>query len=225
MRAVILVSVILAAAASTAGGQATPDKLAKGAGVTVKGWQGRVDPSAEKEGQKITDATFALVRGAIRVTSGPPAIYWNPSNKARGRYAARASFTQTKVTEHSSAYGLFIGGTDLAGPRQNYLYCLITGTGAYLVKHRVGNEVHDLAARTEHAAITRADAAGTVTNEVAWDVTAERTSCLVNGQEVWGYASKGLIGEGKLETLDGIAGIRVNHDLDVHVSGFAVTRH
>jgi hypothetical protein len=225
MRAVIFVSVILAVAASAAGAQATPDKLAKGGGVTVKGWQGRIDPSAEKEGKKITDATFAQVGGAIHVTSGPPAIYWSASNKAGGSYTAKAAFTQTKAADHASAYGVFIGGTGLAGPRQNYLYCLITGTGAYLVKHRVGNEVHDLAARTEHEAIKRVDAAGTVTNEVAWQVTPERTSCVVNGKEVWGYASKGLIGEGKLETLDGIAGIRVNHDLAVRVSGFGITRH
>lgn len=224
MRGVIFAAVIIAAAASVAGAQGNPAKLGKGGGVTVKGWHGRIDPSAEKEGRKITEASFAPVGGGIHVNSGPPAIYWSPTNKTSGSYTAKATFAQTKATAHASAYGIFIGGTDLAGPRQNYLYCLVTGAGTYQVKHRIGNEVHDLAARTEHAAIRKTDAAGTATNEVAWKVTPERTSCLVNGKEVWGYASKGLLGPGKLETLDGIAGLRVTHDLDVHVSGFAVTQ-
>ncbi len=222
MRGVIYGVVIFAAAASIAGAQGHPHKPVKGAGVTVKGWQGRIDPSAEREGSKLTDATFAPSSGGIHVISGPPAIYWSPSNKASGSYTARATFAQTNATAHASAYGVFIGGTGLAGPRQNYLYCLVTGAGTFQVKHRVGNEVHDLAARTEHAAIRNTDAGGRATNEVAWKVTPERTSCLVNGTEVWGYASKNLLGPGKLETLDGIAGLRITHDLDVHVSGFAV---
>lgn len=222
MRGVSYGVVMLVAAMSIAGAQGNPDKPVKGGGVTVKGWHGRIDPSAEKEGRKLSDATFAPSAGGIQVISGPPAIYWNPSNKANGSYTATAMFAQVNATAHASAYGVFIGGTDLAGPRQNYLYCLVTGAGTYQVKHRVGNEVHDLAARTEHAAIRKTDAGGRATNEVAWKVTPERTSCLVNGTEVWGYASKNLLGPGKLETLDGIAGLRITHDLKLHVSGFAV---
>ena len=222
MRGVSYGVVILVLAAATAGAQGNPDKPVKGGGVTVKGWHGRIDPSAEKEGRKLTDATFAPFDGGIRVISGPPAIYWSPTNKASGSYTAMANFAQTNATAHASAYGVFIGGTDLAGPRQNYLYCLVTAAGTYQVKHRIGNEVHDLAARTDHAAIRKSDAGGRATNQVAWKVTPERTSCLVNGTEVWGYASKNLLGPGKLETLDGIAGLRITHDLNVHVSGFAV---
>jgi hypothetical protein len=222
MRGVSYGLVILAAATSFAGAQGNPGKQVKGGGVTVKGWQGRIDPSAEKEGRKLTDGTFAPSGGGIQVVSGPPAIYWSPSNKASGSYTASAMFAQTNATAHASAYGVFIGGTDLAGPRQNYLYCLVTGAGTFQVKHRIGNEVHDLAARTEHSAIHKTDAAGRANNEVRWKVTPERTSCLVNGVEVWGYASKNLLGPGKLETLDGVAGLRITHDLTLHVSGFAV---
>jgi hypothetical protein len=224
MRAVRFAMIMVAASASIAGAQHNPDKPGKGGGITVKGWHGRIDPSAEKEGRKLSDATFAPVAGGIHVNSGPPAIYWSPSNKASGSYTAKATFAQTNATAHASAYGIFIGGTDLSGPRQNYLYCLVTGAGTFQVKHRIGNEVHDLAARTGHAAIKKTDASGSATNEVAWKVTPERTACLVNGTEVWGYASKGLLGPGKLETLDGIAGLRITHDLDVQVTGFAVTR-
>ncbi len=220
-----LVGVLMSAVASSiVTAQGDPDKLVKDGGVTVKGWHGRLDPSAEAEGKKITDAAFLPMSDGMHVTSGPAAIYWSNDNRAKGSYTAKATFTQTKAPMHLEFYGMFIGGTDLQGAKPNYLYCLVTGAGVFLVKHRVGGEVHDLAARTEHAAIIKGDAKGQATNEIAWDVTPERTSCVVNGKEVWSYASKDLIGPGKLETLDGIAGIRVNHNLDVHVSGFAVTK-
>ena len=223
MRGILIASWLLAISGSVGGAQGGPDradKPVKDGGVTVKGWQGRIDPSAEKAGKKLSDAALSPMGDGMHATSGPAAIYWNNANRGKGTYTAKATFTQTKAPARLEFYGMFIGGTDLRGDKQNYLYCLVTGAGVFLVKHRVGGEVHDLAARTEHAAINRANAAGTATNEVAWQVTPERTSCLVNGKEVWGYASKDLIGPGKLETLDGIAGIRVNHDLDVHVAGF-----
>ena len=40
---------------------------------------------------------------------------------------------------------------------------------------------------------------------------------LVNGQEVYGTDAKGM-------ALDGIVGIRANHNLDLHIEGFDVHR-
>jgi hypothetical protein len=199
-----------------------PDKLVKDGGVLVKGWKGRVDPQAEKRGSKIIDAKFSDLAGGWHVVAGPPAIYWNPANSASDAYTAKATFTQVKPTEHAEYYGLFIGGSTLDGPRQNYLYCAIAGNGTFTVKHRIGDEVHELAGRTAHPAIKAVDASGKATNQLGWNVTKERTSCLVNGTEVWGYASAGLVGEGKLVSLDGIVGLRVNHNLEVQVSGFSL---
>ncbi|MBC7897554.1 MAG: hypothetical protein H7066_19195 [Cytophagaceae bacterium] len=224
MRALIVLSfAIVSTVPLVAFGQASdPDKHVKDGGVLVKGWAGRVDPQAEKRGSKITDAKFADLAGGWHVTAGPAAIYWNAANAGTGAYTAKATLTQLKPTEHAEYYGLFIGGSKLDGPLQNYLYCAIAGNGTFTVKHRVGGEVHELAGRTANAAIKAVDATGKATNQVGWRVTKERTSCLVNGTEVWSYASPSLVGEGKLESLDGIVGIRVNHNLEVQVSGFAV---
>ncbi|MGQ0649387.1 MAG: hypothetical protein ACT4P7_17680 [Gemmatimonadaceae bacterium] len=223
MQTLVKTLVAVLAVPVVAGAQSgDPDKLVKDGGVLVAGWTGRLDPQAEKRGAKITDAKFWSMGPGIHVTAGPPAIYWNPSNRGLGDYVAKATFAQTKATEHAEYYGLFIGGTNLSGPMQNYLYCAIAGNGTFVVKHRIGDEVHELAGRTANAALKQVDATGKASNEIAWRVTKDRTSCLVNGTEVWGYASKDLIGPGKLESTDGIAGIRVNHNLDVHISGFGV---
>lgn len=224
MRPSIALSFALVAAlpvVATAQGN-DPDKLVRDGGVLVKGWSGRVDPQAVKRGSKITDAKFADRAGGWHVVAGPAAIYWNAANIGAGAYTVTATFAQVKPTEHAEYYGLFIGGSRLDGAKQNYLYCAIAGNGTFTVKHRVGDEVHELAGRTANAAIKPVDASGKATNQVGWKVTKDRTSCLVNGTEVWGYASPSLVGEGKLESLDGIVGIRVNHNLEVQVSGFAI---
>jgi hypothetical protein len=224
MRTSILLSfVVFSAFPLVVTGQGSdPDKLVKDGGVLVKGWSGRVDPQAVKRGSKITDAKFADLAGGWRVTAGPAAIYWNGANVGSGAYTATATFVQVKPTEHAEYYGLFIGGSKLDGAKQNYLYCAIAGNGTFTVKHRVGDEVHELAGRTANPAIKAVDASGKATNQVGWKVTKDRTSCLVNGTEVWVYASPSLVGEGKLESLDGIVGIRVNHNLEVQVSGFSI---
>jgi hypothetical protein len=224
MRRLLIISLLLSVSGSAGAQAAGADQGKPDGGVTVKGWQGRIDPGAVKEGMKLADLRFAPMGDGMHVTTGPAAIFWSPSSKGEGSYTVTASFTQTKAPEHAEFYGVFMGGSDLEKESQNYLYCLVSGTGVFLVKHRYGNEMHDLQARTVHAAITKADAAGKATNAVAWRVTPERTSCLINGKEVWGYASKDLLGPGKLVSTDGIAGIRVNHNLDVHVSGFAIAK-
>lgn len=223
---IVLSGVVVVAGTASAQNVAAKGEGSVGGGVTVRGWRGRVDPSVERQGHKLDEVSFADADAdsAWRVSSGPAAIYWSPSNRASGTYTVAASFTQTKATEHPEFYGIFIGGTDLGGTSMNYLYCLVSGTGVFLVKHRIGDEIHDLAARTQHASIVRVDASGRATNEVGWRVTPERTSCVVNGKEVWGYASSNLIGPGKLETLNGIAGIRVNHHLDLEIRGFGIEK-
>jgi len=193
-------------------------------GVLVTGWRGRVDPQAEKKGATISDVKFWTMGGGLHVTAGPPATYWNPDHVATGNYRVSATFTQTTAPVHPEAYGLFIGGTQLDGDRQNYLYCVIFGTGMFSIKHRFGGEVHTLIDRRASGALKTVDGAGRATNEVAWTVAGNQVSCAINGTPVASFERAQLLGEGKLETIDGVYGIRVNHNLDVHIARFALTR-
>ena len=213
---VLLVCAPVAARAQSA---SDPDKNAAG-GVLVKGWVGRTD----RPNQDIKNAKFADMGGGFHVTSGPAAIYWSPANVAKGNYTVKASFTQTKAPTHPEAYGLFIGGSKLNEDAQNYLYCIVRGDGKYLIKHRYGSELHTLADWTDNAAVKKQDEAGKATNEIAWKVGPEKVSCSVNGTDVQTFNRSDLTGAGKLEALDGVYGIRVNHNLDVHISGFGLSK-
>ena len=213
-----LVTLIAPVAAMAQGTMADPDKNAAG-GVLVKGWTGRTD----RPNQDIKNAKFVEMGGGFHVTAGPAAIYWNPANVAKGNYVVKASFSQTKAPTHPEAYGLFIGGTKLNEESQNYLYCLVRGDGKVMVKHRYGSEVHTLTDWTDNAAVKKQDDAGKATNEVALSVGADKVACSVNGTEVASYPKAQTIGAGKLESTDGLYGIRVNHNLDVHISGFGMS--
>lgn len=202
-----------------------PDKNVAEGGVKVAGWQARLDrPTA-----KVTDLKFVSMGPGFHVTSGPAAIYWNPATTtakvgSKG-YTVKGTFTQTKAPMHPEAYGVFVMGNDLAGDNQNYTYFLVRGDGKFLINHRYHDQVHKLVNWTDNAAVKKADADGKATNEVAIDVGPETTTFWVNGTQVHSVPSKEIVGDEKNVSLDGIAGIRVNHNLDVHVGSFAVTQN
>lgn len=197
-------------------------KATAGGGVQVAGWTGRVDPQAAKAGRNLSEDKVVAMGGGFHVTAGPAAIYWNPANTASGNYSVGASFSQTKATVHPEAYGLFIGGKDLEAPNQSYAYFVIRQDGKYLINHRANDStVHKLVDWTANPAVKAADASGKATNTLSIVASADKVSFLANGVEVSSVPRAQLDGMGQGTT--GIAGVRVNHNLDVHIDGFAVT--
>ena len=197
-------------------------KTTAGGGVQVAGWTGRIDPQASKAGRNISEDKVVAMGGGFHVTGGPAAIYWNPANTASGNYTVSASFTQTKPTVHPEAYGLFIGGKDLDTPNQSYAYFEVRQDGKYLINHRANDStVHKMVDWTANPAVRAAGSSGTANNTLSIVVGADKVSFVANGVEVSSVPRAQLDGMGQGTT--GIAGVRVNHNLDVHIDGFAVT--
>jgi hypothetical protein len=129
------------------------------------------------------------------------------------------TFTQMKAPTHPEAYGLFAGGQDLAGAKPSYVYFVVRGDGKYLVKHRAdATEVHTLVDWTASPALKAAGADGKATNALQIRVAADSVRFVANGTTV------GAVPRASLGALAGTAGLRVNHNLDVHVDGFAVAK-
>ncbi len=190
-----------------------PDKKVMDGGVKVAGWQARLD----KPAAKIEDLKFVSMGPGFHVTAGPAAIYWNSAHAASGNYTVKASLTQTKATPHREAYGIFLGGDDLTEPNQSYLYLVIGGTGEYTIKHRAGSETHTIVDWTARPALKKVDEAGKATNELAIEVGGD-VRYMLNGVEVL-KTPRAQVG-----SLDGQTGRRVNHNLDIHVGSFTVTK-
>lgn len=218
-RSLAAFSIVLAAAAPLAAQAAAqgmkqhdPDKKIEG-GTLPAGWMGRTDNATKK----LEDAKFVTMGSGYHVTSGPAAIYWRSASTMGVPFTATATMTQTKAPTHPEAYGVFYMGSKLDSPEQSYAYLLVRGDGKVMVKHRAGAEVHTIMDWTENAAVHKADASGKATNTLTVDAKPDSTRLLVNGVQV------AAIG-GAYAKADGFVGLRVNHNLDVHVSEFTVTK-
>lgn len=216
-RSIMACSLALLAAAplmaQTTAGERDPDVKANG-GTLPAGWMGRTDsPKA-----KLADAKFVTMGAGFHVTSGPAAIYWRAANTTSGPFTASATFRQTKAPPHPEAYGVVFMGRNLQTADQNYAYFLVRGDGKVMVKHRAGSEVHTILDWTDNAAVHKADAAGTATNTLTVDASKpDSVRLLVNGAPVAALPGS------HLGSTDGLVGLRVNHNLDVHIADFKVT--
>ena len=211
------------------------DRVVAGGCIFVQGWKGRIavsDTSSIRQGRKIEDSKFSSIPGGMRVESGPAAIYWNPANVATAPFTLKATFTEAKFQEfndHPHSYGLFIGGNKLDTDQMSVAYCVVYGDGKALVRG-----INPTAPRmaftlmrdtTENAAVHKAaDKLQPVTNEITWHVTADRADCSVNGKPVAGYTKAEMVGAGKLESFDGIVGIRTTHNVDFTVTNWSLTK-
>ena len=190
--------------------QADPDKKVAGGGTLPSGWKARVDGNASLNGVKMMP-----MGGGVHFMTGPAGIYYKPADKGTGAYEARATFTPMEPAAHPEAYGLIIGGADLEGAAQKYTYFLIRQDGKYLIKRRAGDQTPTIADWTDSAAIKKADTSGKMSNTLAVDVGKDKVRFLVNGTEV------AAADTAKVDAA-GIAGLRINHNLNVHVEGFTV---
>jgi hypothetical protein len=184
------------------------------------GWMVRIDRSTNAQDPDDTpNLKFATMGKGFHVTSGPAGVFWNPANTATGDYTASATFVLTKPSGHTNYYGLVIGGGDLGAATQNYIYFLVAQDGTYLVKHRSGDQVHDVKAATPHEAVRKPGADGRSNNALEVRVAGNTVSYVVNGTVVHTTPKSGMTAK-----TDGLVGIRVNHLLDVHIDGFTVKK-
>ena len=204
-----------------------PDKVIPGGGIFVQGWTGKIDASSGRQGRKLEDAKFVQEGNALHVTTGPATTFWNPANTASGNYTVKATFREPKFMElnnHPHSYGIFIGGNNMGGDQMSLLYCVAFGDGSALVRG-FGPAVFTLMRQTPNPAVHKAPAVGQpVTQEIAWTVKGDRAECSINGSVVAGYNKSELVTAGKLQSTDGVFGIRFTHNVEAVISGFGMTK-
>ena len=178
-------------------------------GVEADGWEARLD----RNGDINNVLHFRTMGEGLHASTGGPgaAIFWRPADTHNGDYSISATFTQTAPSSHPNAYGLFLGGADLSGANQQYSYFVVRENGQYLLRKRMGSETPDVTPWTAHDAIKTLDADGRSTNKLTVEVGASQVRFLVNDMEVSSQPRSSF-------GTDGIVGLRVNHQLDVHIA-------
>lgn len=173
------------------------------------------------------DRTVSAPDSAMRVDQMGPgwhfyaasngsAIAYRPGQTASGNFRVEAATFLFPTTGHRDGYGLMLGGRQLDEPGQNYLYFLVRGDGQFLIKHRAGTETHDIVTWTPHAAVPRIDTTN-VRIDLAVEARSDSVVFFVNGQRVHARPRNGT-------PVEGIAGLRINHGLSVHVSSLTVAQ-
>ena len=185
-----------------------------------KGWMVRADRSTSATDPDGAGAIkFTAMGSAFHALNPQAAVYWNPANTASGNYTLKGTFTLMAPSGHTNYYGLVLGGSELEGAGQNYLYFLVAQNGTWLVKHRTGAATEDVVAKTANDAVKKPDATGKSVNALEVRVAADKIDYVVNGTVVHSMPRAGMAVK-----TDGIYGIRVNHLLEVHVDGLAVSK-
>jgi len=209
--------------------QETETRAIKDGGITVAGWQGKIDASEASRGLKLQDAKLAKDGDALHITTGPAVVYWNPANTATGVYTVKASFTEPEYmnrNDHPHPYGIVIGGHDMGTDGQTYLYCAAYGDGRFIVRG-FGPEPFQMNGRRgeTHEAVHKAAGQGQpVTQEIAVSVKADKVECAVNGTVVGTYDKASVVADGRLTSTDGVYGIRFGHNTEALVTGLTVTK-
>lgn len=187
------------------------DTKVQGAGALPEGWTARPDEGPANFKMETMPPGWHLVMGGA-------AIIYRGQDQARPPFSAAAKIHLFPGTgDHQEAFGLFIGGQALDGAGQRYTYFLIRGDGKFKIKRRNGARAEDVTPWAGSAAIVQANREGPVMNVLSVEAATDRVRFLVNGIEVWSGSAKEV-------DANGIVGLRLNHNLSVHVESLELRK-
>jgi hypothetical protein len=189
------------------------DHAVQDGGILPAGWSARPDEEGDLKSVK-----FVTMEPGYHLTLGPATILYREKDRVTGPFHTQATFHQMKKLEHAEGYGLFFGGESMTGADQRYIYFLVRDDGKYLIKRRDGANTSELTKGwTASSAIKKGNAKGQAMNLLEIDAKRDpgKVSFMVNGTTVH------TADAGSMRTK-GIVGLRANHNLDLHVEGFAV---
>jgi len=164
------------------------------------------------------DIYFVNMTPGWHITTGPAAIFYHPDLMADGNYTLESTFHLFDPDDRREAYGVFMGGQNLESDDIMYDYFLLRNSGEFLIKRRTGSETSLIQDWTVNDSILEfgPETESSVENHFRVDVLKDTVTFSVNGVEVARESRDRVM-------TDGIAGLRINHALNVHVSDLKVT--
>lgn len=192
-----------------------PDLRPSGASGLPAGYLGRTD----RANTNLSEAKYVVSGNSWEITTGPAHIIYSPKDAATGNYTVSSTIEQLAAPQHREAFGLIFAGQNLDTPAQKYNYFVVAGTGEMLVKHRDGDVTRDLIGWHKTQWVPAADAQGRQTYRLEVRVAGDSVKFVVNN------VVAGALSKSALNMLtDGIAGLRVNHNLSLRATPVVVAR-
>lgn len=182
-------------------------------GARPAGWTVRYDRA------NAVDSTlaFTAMTPGWHVATGPSGILYDSTRTASGDFALTSEIFLFPG-QRADGFGVFVGGRDLQGAGQQYTYFLLRKDGKFTIKRRDGAAATDLVPWTAHAAVAPHDGGeGTVKHVLGVVAAGDTVRFTVNGTEVAALPRAAV-------APDGVVGLRVNHNLNLHVTSLDVRR-
>jgi hypothetical protein len=157
---------------------------------------------------------FGTMAPGWHVTTRPGAILFEPTHASRGRFVLESeSFLFPGAS--TAGFGVFVGGADLEG-KARYVAFLIRRDGSAAVESVDSGRVTALHPLTKAPAVLPGISSGDVKNVLRVEAEAAAVTFLVNGQKVAEVLRDG-------NHFDGIVGLRVGENLNLHVTNLDLT--
>jgi hypothetical protein len=227
MKEMFVIAAVAVVAAASLSAQFDRDRVIPGGGIFVQGWTGKIDAGSVRQGRTLNDSKFVQEGNALHVIAGPATTFWNPASTASGDYTVKGTFLEPKFMElnsHAHSYGIVIGGNNMGTDQMSYVYCVAYGDGNALVRG-FGPAVFTLLGTSPNPAVHKAAGVGQpVTQEIVWRVKGGRAECSINGTVVAGYDKAQLVAAGRLQSTDGVYGVRFSHNVEAVITGFAMNK-
>lgn len=157
---------------------------------------------------------FGTMAPGWHVTTRPGAILFEPAHQSRGRFVLESE-SFLFPGNSTAGFGVFVGGADL-GANTKYVAFLIRRDGSAAVESVDSGRVTPLHPWTKAAAVLPGSAGGDVKNVLRVEGEASVVTFLVNGQKVAEVPRDGT-------RFDGIVGLRVGENLNLHVTNLDLT--
>jgi hypothetical protein len=187
-----------------------------GGGMIAPGWTAKVDGN-----EPLSKVKFVSEGTGWHLRAAHSATFFRASDVESGSYTVKATLNLMETAPgHAEGYGLILGAKGLgeAPAKQSYTTFTIRADGKFQIRRRTNGEGGDVTnGAIASAAVHKADAKGRSSNEISVVVGATDVRFLVNGQEV--HKAK----RSEVDT-DGQLAIRVNHNLDIAIPAFSVTK-
>jgi hypothetical protein len=208
----IALTMVMAGSAQQTPAHADADKPVTGSGKLPGNWKVRFDkPDAKLETVDVQEETDALT-----FKTGPAGIYYKPDMKAEKDYEVSASFSQLAPAELPEEFGLLIAGADLDKDTQRYTCFMVRQDAKFSIQKRTGATIRSAVAWRPVPAMKEPKGVKS-TNTLVIRAHGDAVRFFIGDKEV-AKLTRAQVGG------DGIAGLRINHNLNVQVSKFAVKK-
>jgi hypothetical protein len=158
---------------------------------------------------------FGTMAPGWHITTRPGAIVFEPNYSTRGRFVVESESFLFPGTSNAG-FGVFVGGANLEGPGARYVAFLIRRDGSAAVEAVEDGKTTALSAWGKSSAVLPGKADGDAKNVLRIEGEAAVVTFVVNGVKVAEVPREG-------SRFDGVVGLRVGADLNLHVTNLDLT--